>query len=526
MKKSISYLSTLLIVLLLFVASCTRDSEAVDLVVPLPDSNAENDSIPRDGIDPMLGLDFKFRTTIQMGGEGAAEISAFDPLTNRLFTVNVARDQISIYDISNLDTPKLLPPISVAQYGAPNSVAVSNGKLAIAVEALDKQANGYIKLYDTATLNFIEAYTVGALPDMVAFSPDGKYLVSANEGEPNNDYTIDPKGTISIINIAENNIVTLGFEDFEDSLSALQANGFRVFGPNASLAMDTEPEYVAISDDSQTAWVTLQENNGVAKVNLPTMIVEAIYPLGFKDYSLAGNAIDPSDKDDKIQLGNYPVFGMYMPDAIAYANINGADYIITANEGDAREYEGTPGFLEEDRVGDILLDTLVFPNFAVLQRPEILGRLKITKTLGDPDGDGYYNELYSYGARSFTIWSGNGQMVYDSGSDIAQQTSDLTPAIFNGGDERSDDKGAEPETVEVLRVGEKIILLVGLERNNQVMLYDITNPVNPTFIAILSNEGDLGPEGILAVPAVDSPTGKDLIVVSNEVSGGVTFYEN
>ena len=384
-------------------------------------------------------------------------------------------------------------------------MAVKNGKLAIAVEALDKQANGYIKLYDTESLNFIAAYTVGALPDMVAFSPDGNYVVSANEGEPNDDYSIDPRGTISIINIADNHVATLGFEGFEGSLAALQANGFRVFGPKASLAMDVEPEYVAISDDSQTAWVTLQENNGVAKVNLSAMAIEAIYPLGFKDYSLSGNEIDPSDKDDEIQLENYPVFGMYMPDGIEYVNINGADYIITANEGDAREYEGNPGFVEEDRVGDILLDALAFPNFAELQQSKVLGRLKITKALGDPDGDGYYNELYSYGARSFTIWSGNGQMVYDSGSDIARQTLASTPAIFNGGDERSDDKGAEPETVEVLRVGEKVILLVGLERNNQVMLYDITIPAAPIFIAILSNIGGCRSGGNTGNPCFRQP---------------------
>ncbi len=225
-------------------------------------------------------------------------------------------------------------------------------------------------------------------------------------------------------------------------------------------------------------------------------------------------------------LANYPVFGIYQPDAIAYVMINDTEYFITANEGDAREYEGDPGFVEEERIKDILLDSTAFPNYTELQEEEVLGSLKITTTLGDPDGDGFFDQLFSYGARSFTIWTTNGAMVYDSGSEIARKTLELTPGVFNGGDSRSDDKGAEPESVEVLKVGDRYLLFVGLERNDQVMVYDISDPSSPKFLELLSNAGDEGPEGLLAIPAAESPTGKDLLVVSNEDTGGVTFYEN
>ncbi|MDC6365667.1 MULTISPECIES: choice-of-anchor I family protein [Flavobacteriaceae] len=473
----------------------------------------------------MVEVDFSFHSTLQVGGDGASEISAFDPSTNKLFVVNVESNEISVFDISDLSNPVRLSSIVIGS-GSPNSVDVSNCKLAVAVEAEDKQSNGYIQVYDTKDHTLKDSYMVGALPDMVAFSPNGKYIVSANEGEPNDDYTVDPKGSIAIIKVAAKQTTILDFESFNADEAALEAQGFRVFGPNATLAMDVEPEYVAISDNSKTAWVTLQENNGVAKVNLRNNKIEAILPLGYKDYSLPGNEIDPSDRDDKKELRSVPAFGTYHPDAIAYYKVNGMDYIVTANEGDAREYEGDPGFVEEDRVKDVVLDPTVFPDWETLQEDENLGRLKLTLTQGDIDNDGDYDEIYSFGARSFSIWSGNGQLVYDSGNDIATKTLELTPAAFNGDDGRSDDKGAEPEAVTIHEIGGKQILFLGLERNNQVMIYDISDPYAPEFIEILENSGDVGPEGLLIIDAEDSPTGKDLLVVSNEVSGTVTFYEN
>ncbi|MGK0253396.1 MAG: hypothetical protein ACI9OE_000865 [Mariniflexile sp.] len=475
---------------------------------------------------PMVNttVNFQYKTTISVGGEGASEISAYDAISKKLFTVNVESKQISVINISNLNAPVTETAIDLVAFGYPNSVAIFEGKLAVAVEADVKQNNGKILLYSTADNSLLKQYTVGALPDMVTFSKDGTLIISANEGEPNDDYTVDPLGSVSIIDLSDDTVTTLDFTAFNSQEATLEAQGFRVFGPGATLAEDVEPEYVTVSADSKTAWVSLQENNGIAKINLTSKTIEAIYPLGFKDYNLAANSIDASDKDGVTTLKNWPVFGMYQPDAITSVNINGTEYIFSANEGDSRDYSG---FSEEERVKDLTLDETAFPVSSDFQSDINLGRLKTTNTMGNTDSDGDVDVIYSYGARSFSVWSGSGSLLYDSGNSIATETLNATPDIFNGGDLRSDDKGAEPEAVEILNMGDqRYILFVGLERNSQVMVYDVSNPIAPQFLTILSHSGDAGPEGLLVIPAIDSPSGKDLLIVSNEVSGTVSIYEN
>lgn len=470
-------------------------------------------------------INFRHVTTINAGG--TTEITAFDPATNKMFTINPDDAEVMVYDISDPSSPVAGTSIQVGATGIPNSVSVHGERLAVAVEAVNKQDNGSVLVYNTDTQELEDTFTVGALPDMVIFSPDGKYIVTANEGEPDPDYTNDPEGTISIIDTEANTVTTLDFNAFNSEEETLRSEGFRVFGPGATLAMDIEPEYVAIDDDSQTAWVTLQENNGIARVNLSARQIEDIYPLGFKDHSLAGNELDASNRDDVTELKNWPVYGIYHPDAVIYVNLDGTDYLITANEGDARDYDG---FSEEERIKDITLDGTVFPDAETLQQDENLGRLKITTTLGDTDGDGEYEALYAYGARSFSVWSAAGELVYDSGSEIASRTLELTPGSFNAdegeADDRSDDKGAEPEAVEKLRVGDRTLLFVGLERNSQVLVYDVSNPVSPEFIQLLEQPGDMAPEGVLAIPAEDSPNERDLLIVTNEDSGTISIYQN
>ncbi|RZS99853.1 choice-of-anchor I family protein [Aquimarina brevivitae] len=458
------------------------------------------------------------------GDEGFAEISAFDPITNKLFIVNPNEQELSVWDLSEPSTPIHGTDISLS--GIPNSVSVYDGKVVVALEnAANKQANGTVAIFDTDTQNNINSYTAGALPDMVTFSPNGKYIVVANEGEPNDDYTIDPEGSITIINTETQESSTIGFQAF---LTDQLQNGFRVFGPGATVAQDIEPEYIAISDDSQTAYVALQENNGLAIVDLITKTITDVIGLGVKDYSLAENHMDASDKDDII--GNYqswPVFGFYHPDAITYTKIRGAEFIISANEGDARDYYG---YSEEARVKDLTLDPTVFPNAAELQADENLGRLKTTLANGDLDGDGDYDEIYCYGGRSFSIWSTSGQLVYDSGNTISKKVLELDPSFFNANEEgeadkRSDDKGAEPEAVTTLKVKGEMLLFVGLERTGGVMVYNISNPVSPVFLDWLRDSEDISPEGLIAIKGEDSPIGKPLVIVTNEVSNSVAIYQ-
>ncbi len=209
--------------------------------------------------------------------------------------------------------------ISITPYGgAVNSLSVSNGKLAAAVQATDKQSNGKVVVFNTGDYSKIAEITVGALPDMVTFSPDGKYIMSANEGEPNDAYTNDPSGTVSIISVENNySVATLDFSSWASKQAELMQKGFRVFGPSLNFVKDIEPEYISISADSKTAWVTLQENNAIAKIDIISKTITDIFALGFKDYSLDGNEIDPTDDNKIYAAAKWPVKGIYMPDAIA-----------------------------------------------------------------------------------------------------------------------------------------------------------------------------------------------------------------
>ena len=283
------------------------------------------------------------------------------------------------------------------------------------------------------------------------------------------------------------------------------------------MAEDVEPEFVTISEDSHYAWVSLQENNGLARVDLNSKTIDDILPLGFKDYSLPKNAIDVSDEDDRVQLNTWPVFGMYQPDAIAAYSVNGLSYIITANEGDARDYDG---FSEEERVEDLELDTHAFPNAEKLQMKDQLGRLEITATLGDTDNDGAYEALYSYGARSFSIWDGlSGEQIYDSGNELEKVV--IAAGWYDDG--RSDAKGVEPEGVVLGTIGHHTVAFIGLERVDAVAVYDVTNPYRPQFLQLLES-GD-APEGLVFVSAADSPNDKSLFIVSSEDDGTVKIFQ-
>ncbi|MGZ8510646.1 MAG: choice-of-anchor I domain-containing protein, partial [Chitinophagaceae bacterium] len=239
--------------------------------------------------------------------------------------------------------------------------------------------------------------------------------------------------------------------------------------------------------------------------------------LGFKSYNLDANAIDPSDKDNGISLRKVNVKSMYQPDGIAMFETGGLPFLFTANEGDVREYDA---FAENKRIKDLSLDAISFPDGAELKKEANLGRLNVTTTLGDTDSDGDYDELYSFGSRSFSVWNGyNGKLIYDSRNELEKK------AIEGGkyDDGRSDDKGVEAEGVTLGYVGKKVIAFVGMERADAVALYDVTNPYNPSFIKLLPT-GD-APEGLLFIPAKDSPTKKSLLVVSSENDGTVKVYQ-
>ena len=272
--------------------------------------------------------------------------------------------------------------------------------------------------------------------------------------------------------------------------------------------------------------------------------------MGFKDYSLPGNGFDASDRDDAINIANWPVLGMYQPDGITSYTVNGKTYIVTANEGDTRDYDG---FSEEVRLGNnsYQLDPNVFPNANDLKLPANLGRLTVTNTLGDSNGDGLFEEIYAFGGRSFSIWEWDEaaktlNQVYDSADNFEQIIAQRFPDFFNSNhvensfDTRSDDKGPEPEDVKIAEINGRFYAFIALERVGGIMTYDVTDPLNPVFVNYINNRdfmaettlngmtnpaaGDLGAEGLLLISAADSPNGQPLLVAANEVSGTTTLF--
>ncbi len=481
--------------------------------------------------------------------EGAAEIAAYHAGSQSLFVTNGATGNLDILNISDPTAPTLAAQVDLSAYGAANSVAVWGDVAAVAVDAENAQDPGSILFLDMSG-NVLSSVQVGSIPDMVTFTPDGTKVLVANEGEPNDDYTVDPEGSVSIIDVSggaeavtQDNVTTVGFTDFNadgERAAELPAE-VRIYGPNATVAQDLEPEYIAVSPDGSTAYVTLQEANAVALIDIAAGEVVAIAALGFIDRSAPGFGIDASNEDGAINIQNWPVFGMYQPDSIVAIEINGATYLLTANEGDSRDYEDV--YSEEARVADVTLDPTVFPNAAELQAEDMLGRLLITTAQGDTDGDGDFDVLYALGGRSFTIWGADGSLVFDSGDQFEQFFAANYPEAFNSQglnesfDNRSDDKGPEPEGLDVGVVNGVPYAFIGLERMGGVLVYDLSDPTAPTLVTYANNTdwqgsfdeqtftGDISPEGVLFITAEESPTGNALLVLTHEVSGTTTIYE-
>lgn len=476
--------------------------------------------------------------------ESAAEIPDYDPETRRLFVVNGATDGIDILDLSNPASPTKIGEMDLKPYGhAANSVSVKNGLVAIAVATEDKTQPGKAVFY-TVMGEPKGAVELTAQPDMIKFTPDGNYVLTANEGEMSEESAEnDPEGTIGLIDLTggidtldQSDVTILDFKAYGMEAPA----GARIGVPGVSFAVDAEPEYIAVSGDSMTAWVAMQEQSAIAIVDIASKSLKDVVGMGYKDHSAEGNGLDASNRDGGINIQTWPVLGMYHPDSIYAYEVGGATYIVTANEGDSRDWDG---FSEEERVKDLTLDPTVFPNAKELQMDENLGRLKTTTSNGDTDGDGDFDEIYSYGARSFSVLSATGEMLWDSGDDFEQITAQRIPGNFNSTndengsfDDRSDDKGPEPEAITVGTAFGTPYVFIGLERVGGIMIYDFSTPTAPAFVDYITTRdfagnaeegtaGDLAPEGFAFIPADQSPNGQPLLVTGNEVSGTVAIFQ-
>ncbi|MCA1925502.1 MAG: choice-of-anchor I family protein [Thiobacillus sp.] len=360
-----------------------------------------------------------------------------------------------------------------------------NGVAAFAIEnTTNRELPGIVQFYDTVTRSLtsgINTVTVGSLPDMLVFSADGSKLLVANEGTPNTyGSATDPVGSVSIIDMNTRTVtnVSLG--------GAIPTSGS---GLRSGIGMNYEPEYIAINQAGTQAWITLQEHNAIATLDLTTNQFTGIAGLGLKDYSLPGNAIDPSDSAP-IELINVSLKGAYQPDTIVSYEVGGQTYLVMANEGDAREDDGDVG-----RAGTL------FGTAAPLNR------INVIKDLSSA------SDLVSMGGRSFSIRDVNGNIVFDSGNILESEA--ILRGIYD--DRRSDDKGVEPEGLALQTIAGRTFAFIGLERTSKgaVAVFDITDPANASFVDMIVTDGTNRPEGIVTFVK----DGMIYLAISNEGLG-------
>lgn len=591
MKASMFKTSLLALTVAGLLAGCSLDGDdGADGVDGAQGPQGETGSAGADGQDATRGIELAVIGRASLEAEGAAEIVQYDVASGMVYVTNSDSNTVALVDISDLSDAPLDSPITdlnltvgsevtlptevdgVALDGL-TSIALSGDLLAVAVPADAKADNGFILFYtgvSTSAPTLLKAVEVGNLPDMVTFTPDGSKVLVANEGEPSGDYTVDPEGSVAVIDVTDgvpaDEAALLDFTALNNQKAELMAMGMHFPNPagrtingvtiTTSVAQDLEPEYITASNDM--AYVTLQENNGVAVVDLNAMTMDVV-GLGFKNW--AGLNIDVQE-DGAVGFGQYEgLYGVYMPDTIAMYSWKGADFLLTANEGDAREYFISEDMSETDCTAaggqdwddgeclafteEVKVEDLTAEPGSVLEALQMNGEaddLRVTNALGDADGNGLYDAAYSYGARSFTIWDQNGLVVFDSGDDFERITASLYGSAFNNGDDenegdsRSENKGPEPEALTVGQVGERTYAFIGLERMGGIFVYDITNPYDAFFVEYINNRdvteglevgdaiGDLAPESLLFVAADESPTGGPALIVGNEVSGTVAVY--
>lgn len=484
------------------------------------------------GPQPVKNVNLQLIGNSTATGAATAEISAFDPISDRLFTTDAVGNQIKVLNIAFPGAPAPAFNIPLAAYGAtPNSVATSTrcgGRIVVAMEASPKTSPGKLVLFDTSG-NYLDQVTTGAQPDSVSTAIGGLKFLSANEGEPSSDGTINPDGTIGIATLKSCGDLTHQLVTFA---GAPTSGTIRHFSPGATFLQDLEPEYIAPSHGAK-ALVTLQEANAIATLDIASATVTSIKGLGFKDHSAADAGLDPSDRDPSpgaINISPYNnVYGMYQPDAIASYRLPGdtsARY-ITANEGDARDWSY---YVEESRAKDLPLDPTVFP--AALKADGKLGRLTVSKAHGDIDSDGDYDRLYAFGGRGVSLINSSGSLTWDSGDNLEQyvKTNDSTnwnvDGATGGFDSRSDNKGPELEGIATGKAFGRMYAFAGAERQGGIFAFDLrANPGKARLAGYVNTRATTtSPEGVLFIEASKSPNGQPLVITTNEVSGNVGIF--
>ncbi|MDR2100915.1 MAG: choice-of-anchor I family protein [Campylobacteraceae bacterium] len=458
---------------------------------------------------------------------GIAEIVVYNKDNQKIYMVNGVLGSVDIVNADTLSSErftqmrlhKRIDIAAMAQqeqfsYGDVTSVDVDtkNNIIALAVQAKEYDDNGSIVILNYEG-EFLEKYDAGVQPDMICFADEGRYILSANEGEPREGYSAaDPKGSVTIVDTLMNTTKTVDFTAFDEA--NLTDKGV-ILKKGALPSYDFEPEYIAVSGG--IAYVSLQEANAIAVLDIAKGEFSGIKPLGFKNHNIV--ALDVV-KDGEINITTQNLYGAYMPDGIAVFETTSGKYLLTANEGDAREWGGDEDITDSLRINGKKVETL-----------------DISQKDGLETGKNYI-----LGGRSFSIYNADDMtQIYDSGSDFEEFIAANYPTFFNAShtnnelDSRSGKKGPEPEYVTVMNIDAKIYAFIGLERFGGVMMYDVTTPSSAQFYDYINTRnfnseelaqmGDLGVEGLYVVNAESSPTNKTILFTANEVSGTIAVFE-
>ena len=508
---------------------------------------------------------------------GVMEIIAYNKTNGFAYSVNGQSGVLTSIDLSvlegngtginlsgnDIDVKSLVEDADPSfTYGDMTSVTVSQDGtlLALAIQAEAYNAPGRIAVFRCGLdgdLSLVSLIECGVQPDMIVFA-DADTVLTANEGEPREGYgegLDDPAGSVTIARIDTKETVNVGFEAFdtEEKRNELISRNVIIMKDRLPSA-DFEPEYIAVSGDR--AYVTLQEANAIAVLDIQNQEFEDIFSAGFEDYSVI--PVDIDKKDDAYSPALYDSLrGIRMPDGIAVFEIDGTDYLITANEGDAREWgdeEAGTFYISEDERD--FADGDSSPTGRITADNSQLGGKVVFFASGDFDGLDEDTD-YIFGGRSFTVYAvtASGIMeVATSGCDFEALTAQLYPEFYNASndnavlDDRSGKKGPEAESVATGVIAGRTYAFTALERTGGVMMYDVSVPESPVFADYINTRdfrsivdgsqeydageldkwvtgGDVAPEGLAFISAQDSPTSRAILLVANEVSGTVSVYE-
>ncbi len=387
------------------------------------------------------------------------------------------------------------------------------------------------------TIQSIDSATQITLSAPVTLSSGASFnaQLPTNLDAPGSISIIDLTGVTSPASIAAATFTQSRVTEFDfqaaNLATGVNINGVRYnhFGlPPADRYRFIEPENLAPMNDK--VYVTLQENNAIAEFTYATSKWTKITPLGTLTQTIDASDQDGPSNAKAVQIDEV-VAGIPMPDAIVAYEVGGQRYLVTANEGDARPDDAdiarvsATGTLAATKKGMPMDPTVLASGINANNR---LARLNISLVDGDIDNDDDIDIPTMIGTRSFSIWNATtGALVWDSGS-LETLLYSLAPAfhnINNGNladwDTRSDDKGPEPEALAIGTYGSSVLAFVGMERQNGLLIYNITNPTNPQFLGYQNHldRGIISPESIVFIPAAGSPSTMPMFVAGFEGTG-------